>query len=436
MMNTKRDIEKLGFQGTPSTHQKGMATLVVTVVVLIIITLMVFFAAKVGIFDQRMSANEYRYKEAFAAADGGLEYATQQFTENVSFIKTVGSSGGDYKYDPNKDGNADAIPNPFLSNNNLAGGTASGSEARFTASVGTTTSGGVTVYTLTSVGESIDRTGTASVSEQIVIRSITAGNTPDTPIIADGSMAVSGNMHVVANPNGSCTGCAVSVWTHNAVDTGSSISTCHILGFFPGGQCPNPSLDDLHTQLTNGPDQGVDIIQIDPYTTDSPAGNFPPDLFEYIFGVPYTQWQSIKSAAESLTPSQVYSDCNSLDSSSKGIIWITGDCQINANATIGSEANPVILVVQNHDLSIGGNVTIYGIVFLFDETPADNSDDPDLDIGGGTKIIGSLISGVDIAGGTGTVAVVWDKNIFDNIQNNSGESYRQVASIPGSWRDF
>ena len=230
-------------------------------------------------------------------------------------------------------------------------------------------------------------------------------------------------------------GCAVSVWTHETVDTGSSISTCQMQGF-SGGQCPNPSLDPLHTQITNADDQGVDIIQSDPYTTASPAGNFPPDLFDYIFGVPYTQWQTIKSAAESLTPSQVYSDCNSLNASSKGIIWITGDCQINAGAIIGSEANPVILVVQNQDLDVGGNATIYGVVYLFDETPTNNADDPDLDLGGGTQIRGSLISGVDLSGGSGTVAVVWDPNIFNNIQNNSDESYRQVASIPGSWNDF
>lgn len=433
MMNTNRDTVRRGFQVVPSSHQKGMATLVVTVVILIIITLMVFFAAKVGIFDQRMSGNEYRYKEAFAVADGGLEYATQQFTENVSNI------GGSYLYDPDKNGTADAIPVPFLSDKNLTGGAASSSEAQFTASVGTTTTSGVTVYTLISLGESIDRTGTASVSEQIVIRPIAAGNTPDTPIIADGSMDVTGNMHVVPNPNGSCpdsdSGCAVSVWTHETVDTGSSISTCQMQGF-SGGQCPNPSLDPLHTQITNADDQGVDIIQSDPYTTASPAGNFPPDLFDYIFGVPYTQWQTIKSAAESLTPSQVYSDCNSLNASSKGIIWITGDCQINAGAIIGSEANPVILVVQNQDLDVGGNATIYGVVYLFDETPTNNADDPDLDLGGGTQIRGSLISGVDLSGGSGTVAVVWDPNIFNNIQNNSDESYRQVASIPGSWNDF
>lgn len=444
MMNTKSDKKKGLFQVVTPIHQKGIATLTVSIIVLIIVTLMVIFAAKVGILDQRMSANEYRYKEAFNTADGGLEFAIQQFAEAVGMDSDPDSpTYQHYIYDPDKDNDEDVIPNPFLSNNNLVGGTASASDTQFTATVAKNLVSGVTVYTFTSNGESIDRSGTASTSQQIVFRHITGGKAPDTPIISDGSMDVTGNMHVVPNPNASCPGgtsgsaCAVSVWTHDAVDTAASISTCQIQGF-TGGQCPNPTNDPLHTQITNATYEGVDIVESDPYTTDSPPGHFPPDLFEFVFGVPYTQWQSIKSTAENLDPPQVYSDCSSLNSSSKGIIWITGDCTINSNNDIGSIANPVILVIHNHDLSIGGNPNIFGIVFLFDATPADNSDDPDLDIGGSPMIRGSLIAGTSVGAhpGTGTIAVVWDPDIFANILNNSDESYRQVASIPGSWRDF
>jgi len=49
-----------------------------------ITTLMVFFAAKVGIFDLRMAANEARYKEAFAAAEAGLDFAIQKFEDQFT----------------------------------------------------------------------------------------------------------------------------------------------------------------------------------------------------------------------------------------------------------------------------------------------------------------------------------------------------------------
>ena len=53
--------------------QNGAATLLVAVVLLIAITLATFFAARVNIEEQRISANDYRAKEAFNAADAGLE---------------------------------------------------------------------------------------------------------------------------------------------------------------------------------------------------------------------------------------------------------------------------------------------------------------------------------------------------------------------------
>ncbi len=53
--------------------QQGMATLIVSIIVLIITTLMVLMATKVGIFDFRMAGNEARYKEAFTTAEAGLD---------------------------------------------------------------------------------------------------------------------------------------------------------------------------------------------------------------------------------------------------------------------------------------------------------------------------------------------------------------------------
>lgn len=54
-------------------NQQGVATIVVTVVLLVVMTLMVLFASRVGVFDVRMAANEARYKEAFAMAEAGLD---------------------------------------------------------------------------------------------------------------------------------------------------------------------------------------------------------------------------------------------------------------------------------------------------------------------------------------------------------------------------
>lgn len=471
MSNTNLQSRWRSGKSVGRASQGGMTTLFISVIVLIVVTLVVVYAAKVGMMDLRMSGNEYRYKEAFAVADGGLEYAVQQFAKSttVQCVDETGAvsttavaagepcppgtqSSGQYIYDPNKDRVADAIPNPFLNDKNISGGTASSDQPRFDATVTpTVTASGVTAYTFVSIGESTDRTGTATVSQQIVIRHVIGGKSPDTPIIADGTIDIGGNMHVVPNPNGACpegsdkNGCPASVWTHEEFGSGSSISSCHIEGF-ENGQCPNPSQDPLHSQITNASDEGEDIIESDPYTTDTPPGNFPPDVFAYVFGVPYTQWATIKAIAEEdnqvidadASDDDKYQDCDELSASSKGIIWADVDCTINGNGDIGSLENPVILVVKDSELKFGGHPTIYGIVFVFDSTPGDGTNQATVDVGGGTEIRGAMMSNVSWGGGpgTGTFAVVYDPDVLNNLSSNSDDSYSSVSSIPGSWRDF
>lgn len=54
-------------------QQQGVATLLVSLVLLLGITLMTFSAARVAITEQRISADDYRSKQAFEAAQAGLE---------------------------------------------------------------------------------------------------------------------------------------------------------------------------------------------------------------------------------------------------------------------------------------------------------------------------------------------------------------------------
>lgn len=56
-------------------RQRGIATLFVSIVALVLITLATLFANRSAIFEQVTSANHYRYSRAFEAAAGGLEYA-------------------------------------------------------------------------------------------------------------------------------------------------------------------------------------------------------------------------------------------------------------------------------------------------------------------------------------------------------------------------
>ncbi|MCW8871680.1 MAG: PilX N-terminal domain-containing pilus assembly protein, partial [Xanthomonadales bacterium] len=56
------------------------------VMILVLLTLMMFFAMRVGVFEQRVSANESRQKLAFHAAESGIETAKEFFLANTILI--------------------------------------------------------------------------------------------------------------------------------------------------------------------------------------------------------------------------------------------------------------------------------------------------------------------------------------------------------------
>lgn len=64
----------------PRSRQRGLSTLLVAILLLAIITIITIFAARVGLFEQRISANDYRYKMAFQVSEAGLN-------QSMEFIK-------------------------------------------------------------------------------------------------------------------------------------------------------------------------------------------------------------------------------------------------------------------------------------------------------------------------------------------------------------
>ena len=56
-------------------RQRGIATLFMTLAALFLITIATLFAKKTAVFELLNSANQYRYTQALAAAQGGLDFA-------------------------------------------------------------------------------------------------------------------------------------------------------------------------------------------------------------------------------------------------------------------------------------------------------------------------------------------------------------------------
>jgi hypothetical protein len=67
-------------------YQSGMVTTFTGVMILVLLTLMMFFAIRVGVFEQRVSSNEMRQKLAFHAAESGIHHAKELFRNNSVLI--------------------------------------------------------------------------------------------------------------------------------------------------------------------------------------------------------------------------------------------------------------------------------------------------------------------------------------------------------------
>lgn len=63
------------------SRQRGAAALVVAMVLLFGMTIVAFFANRTMIFEQRTSANQYRYTKAFELADAGVEWAIARLND-------------------------------------------------------------------------------------------------------------------------------------------------------------------------------------------------------------------------------------------------------------------------------------------------------------------------------------------------------------------
>ena len=85
MMNFSNQREQ---RTAPGRRQRGMMTTFTGVLILLLLTLMMFFAIRVGVFDQRVSSNDMRQKLAFHAAESANQHAKEYFLANSIILSS------------------------------------------------------------------------------------------------------------------------------------------------------------------------------------------------------------------------------------------------------------------------------------------------------------------------------------------------------------
>lgn len=398
-------------QGISTNHrQHGLSTLVVAIVLLIAATFITFFAARVGIQEQRMTGNDARQKEAFATAEAGLDRAKAFLAANRQDFATWGWTNkctGAEKDLPCGDGTnnlynsdwswinvfsrgaADYATN-YLDGLNWPASTRDGPFI-LTQSVASTITPTTSFQpvVLVAQAESEDGSGRAVV-RQSMTRFLIAQPGPVPPVMAP-TVPLGGNFTVVGNPNhnldpmqvtlANCdsltgSGQMLSIWSEGAVPVSGTWKTCGLGSFRdtqdPPNRCIGPGIVDPVTNSAPTMSQcncQPNAAEKSPYSggsTGSGVGinedvvdndpDFPGDVFLYVFGRTKAAVKASAAAAGNLLP-----NCASLNASSTGLYWIEGDCDMPANSTIGSRAAPAIVVFEGN-ASFQSNSHAWGMV--------------------------------------------------------------------------
>lgn len=180
------------------------------------------------------------------------------------------------------------------------------------------------IVTLVSVASIVGENARTTLTQTVGRYPLLAAPTGKPPIIASGSVDITGTLQIVTNPNAGGTGVPVSVWTRRDINKTGTPNTCYADEFFRFGaknndppvfegttvkaivcdtcQCVgNESLS--YDSSGNKQDEGIDILDVEGDSRTDRSGQqgvnynvrsdqysfplceFPPDLFAHLFGV-------------------------------------------------------------------------------------------------------------------------------------------------------
>lgn len=400
--------------------QRGAATLLTALVLLIGITLVTLTTSKTILVETQIAADHYRATQAVTAANYAMDYGVNYF-DNGGFDQVnngTGAAGSDGVVDsisvPNlvsADGNQTTTAT--LTFNNVAGNGCVPTGATATMKSGKITARGFSDDTLA------HRTITQCVGPLKLLRD----DGPDQPLVAQGQVAVTGNAHIINRYTNT------TVWAGDAVRIGSSSSMETLIKDPASGALTQAQLLDTdaanNTQLVSNKNlgNGLDIIDGDPNLNNLVGLDF----FKNFFTV--ESREQLKQMA--IAAGQYYTDISSAAGKS-GLIWIEGGQHLTGG-TYGSIAAPAIMIV-NGDLQSSGNSTINGLLYIAGK----------YDIGGTATVVGAnVVEGTNLAtglpatapavSGTGTLNLVYWQGF---ISGSSNLLPGFGAVISGSWRDW
>ena len=382
--------------------QKGIATLLTAVVLLVAVTVISFYTSEIVIKDKQLVANAAAGVEAFDRAQSGLDFGLAYvYSQGIASVASASSS---------------SVLNLDLPAE-LAGGLLTVSNAGSS-------------LVLTSRAYSEDGSTVSRVITQEVSSSTAANLPPAVPVVTKGGTTISGSFDVTNNEE------SLTIWSGEEADLGGSSST-YI------------SIDGNDNQLsTSSSTRGPDVIESDQnlanateeellesFFNRSSMSDFCSDSINCSPGQ-YESWSNFTNAftdSKSLDlledPSlsrRIYLEPNvdqgtaSCDDNNGFNDWT--DIQINDIAPYTSEDNPAVIVVDGNVKigNAGKNTTFYGVVIA-----------RKVRITAGFNWEGGVVATNCVHFGGGGISMNLNKTVIDAVN----EEVSQVR-VEGSWRDW
>ena len=421
-------------QTTTVRGQRGAATIFITIVLLLAVGLIALYTNRAAIMEQRLSANEIRAKQAFAAANAGIEAALAHWrgpginlvnstsVDTIALATLGGNPGGAASYYQARYCNSDptVVHPPCPTVHTAAMSCFAGAAPA-----------ALDQIVVVSCGWSDDNTSVQRVT-QIVGPSESTGGNVQTPLIARGTAnLLTGGATIMNYFND------LNVWSGLSMlgqsNTGKTFvrnivtdPTASSANFRNVGN--SPACNNAPTGYecsTQGSTMGHDTVTGDTNLSSKTATEF----FQYLFGKDVTAYRDttatyIVDPAGTL-PNRDTTNVSTIVGKTNEVIWIEGTPGVpvslpNGTPVIGAQGKPVLLII-NGDLDMSSfNGEINGMVYVHGNVSG----------GGSPTIYGAMVVGGD-ANVTGNLKIVFDPG---TLTPTGGIG--KAAKLPGTWRDW
>jgi Tfp pilus assembly protein PilX len=406
-------------------RQRGAGALVAVVLLYVAMAIIVVFANRSLIFEQKTSANQYRATMALEAAEAGIEWASTMLNKSGRIDANCTDSGSGFNF---RDKYLDYVTNTGRWNLNGASGTVvaacvtSQAGTDWTCScptVGTAPSvtapsgGGfkpgfavafatnaatravdLVSYGCTSAITNATCAGDAAATVRVTLANVAALSTaPGAPLTARGAVSIGNAAMGVQNGDPSSAGITVNAGL--GVDA-----------------------SNLRITSTPGTPPWTTVIGND----ESLRNSTEDQMFQTFFGMPKAAWRDSVADAILTCPCTETMVQNAYNAN-KRKLWLQGNLSMNANMTLGSVDDPFVMIVDG-TVEMRGDLEVYAVIYGTAVT-WDNTG------GGSALLVGAAISEGNYTG-NGTPDYYYDPRVIASLTAIPGRFVR----VPGTWRDF